>query len=136
MLKLNSITVLIGGCINVLTVIILIQFCDAGVLVIAAVSSIISVIRNLAITVPYTAKILRIKWYTFYKDVLLSCICCAVNALICMLFQAVIEPITWCKMILSVFCASASCLLGLFAIMLTKEEKKQLIKKLRAFVHV
>lgn len=130
-LKLNSISVLVGGVINIVAVILLVNFTDLGLLAIAAISAIITIVRNLVITVPYSAMILNLKWYTFYKDVLISCLCCLVNGVFCSIFQFLIVPTSWLKMIISVFCACILSLISLFVILLSKTEKKNLLNKFR-----
>ena len=130
-LKLNSISVLVGGVINIVAVVLLVNFTDLGLLAIAAISAIITIVRNLVITVPYSAMILNLKWYTFYKDVLISCLCCLVNGVFCSIFQFLIVPTSWLKMIISVFCACILSLISLFVILLSKTEKKNLLNKFR-----
>lgn len=130
-LKLNSISVLVCGVINIIAVILLVNFTDLGLFAIAAISAIITIVRNLLITVPYSAIILNLKWYTFYKDVLISCLCCLINGVFCCIFQFLILPTTWLKMIISVFCACILSLISLFVILLSKTEKKSLLNKFR-----
>lgn len=130
-LKVNSITVVLGGVINVITVFLLLKFTEWGVFAIAAVSAVISVIRNLTIIVPYSAKVLNLKWYTFYKDVLISCLCCLVNGIFCFVFQYIIVPSSWIRMVISVFCACIFSLISLFLLLLSKEEKKLILSKIK-----
>jgi uncharacterized membrane protein YfcA len=108
-----------------------VNFTDLGLLAIAAISAIITIVRNLVITVPYSAIILNLKWYTFYKDVLISCLCCLINGVFCSIFQFLIVPTTWLKMIISVFCACILSLISLFVILLSKSEKQNLLNKFR-----
>lgn len=136
-LVVNSTAVLLGGLLNVLIVVILLRNTSLGLFLVAGVSSVISIIRNLVITVPYTARILGLKWYTFYKDVGISMLCCLVCGLACLLLQAIIPPTTWASLCISV---AASYLLGLFLcniILLRKNERKavfNLIRK-RVLIH-
>lgn len=130
-LRLNSLSVLLCGIINVIVVILLVKFTNLGLLAIAAISAIITILRNLIITVPYSAKILNLKWNTFYKDVLISCLCCFINGVYCVIFQYIVIPTSWFKMVISVFCASVFSLLSLFLLLLSKQEKKQLLCKFR-----
>lgn len=130
-LKLNSLSVLVGGAVNIVAVVLLVRFTDLDLLAIAAVSAIISIVRNLVITVPYSARILNLKWYTFYKDVLISCLCCLVNGVFCGIMQWLIAPSSWIKLILSVFCACVLSLISLFVILLSKSEKQKLLSKFK-----
>lgn len=130
-LKLNSISILCGGVINITVIILLVKYTNSGIYAIAAVSAVISILRNLIITVPYSAKILNLKWYTFYKDVLISCLCCLVNGAYCALFQYIIAPTSWLKMVISVFCACVFSLISLFVLLLSKKEKERLLSKFK-----
>ena len=130
-LKLPSLTVLVGGVINIIAVMLLLKFTSLNLFAIAATSAIISIVRNLTITVPYSAKVLNLKWYTFYKDVLISCLCCAINACFCIAFQFLITPTSWMKLILSVFLACIFSLATILAILLSRQEKRQIINKIR-----
>lgn len=130
-LKLSSLSVLFGGVLNVGVVIFLVKFTNLGLFAIAAVSAIVSIFRNLIITIPFSARILNLKWYTFYKDVLISCLCCIINGTFCVAFQFIIAPTSWIRIILSVFCACVLSLISLFMILLSKSEKKQIINKIR-----
>lgn len=131
-LKLNALSVLAAGIVNIVVVILGIKYTNIdGLILIAVVSSIISIIRNLVITVPYSARILNLKWNTFYKDVLISCLCCIVCGLFCWLFSLLIVPKSWVRLIVSVFCACILSLVSLYYILLNKEERETLIKKFR-----
>ncbi len=114
-LKINSISVVCGGLVNFALVFIFLKYTRLELIAVAGTSSIISIVRNLIITVPYTAKILGLKWYTFYKDVLLSCVFCLMNAVICFMCQRLIVPDSWMSMILS---AGMACSASLFALLL------------------
>lgn len=121
-LKINSISVICGGIINFILVFFLLRHTDLELVAVAGVSSIISIIRNLIITVPYTARLLGLKWYTFYRDVLMSCICCIISACICLIIQRLISPDNWILLIISVV---ISCVIGvilLFVVFLTKRK--------------
>ena len=130
-LKLSSLSVLLGGALNVGVVVLLVKFTDLGMFAIASVSAIVSILRNLIITIPFSARILNLKWYTFYKDVLISCLCCLINGAFCFVFQLIIAPTSWVRIILSVFCACVFSLISLFMVLLSKSEKKQIINKIR-----
>jgi len=132
-LKVNSLSVVIGGILNLLIVIFLLKTTNLGLIAVTGVSSIISILRNLLITVPYTAKILNLKWWTFYKDVMISLLCCLINGSICYFMQKLILPNNWLGMVLSVGCASCLCLIAIFLILFDKGDRKQLIMKIKSF---
>lgn len=129
-LKINSLTVILGGFINILFVYILLKFTSLGVYAVAGVSSVVSIVRNLIVTVPYTAKILKLKWYEFYKDVLISCICFGVVFIISVIMKNIINCNGWITLICSV---AASAAIGFFVeiiLLLSKNERKIIFMKL------
>ena len=129
-LKVNALSVLVGGGVNLLLVYVLLKYTDLGLIAVAGVSSVVSIVRNLFITVPYTAKILDLKWYTFYKDVLISTLCCIMSGAACYVCQKLIVPDSWITFICS---AAVACVISaglMILILLNKEEKRQIIKKI------
>lgn len=130
-LKLNSISIVIGGAINVIVVYLLLRFTSLELLAVAGVSSGISILRNLVVTVPYSAHILGVKWYLFYKDVGISLVCCAISGAVCYAASKLIVPNTWIKLFLSASAAGSVIVLALFWLLLNKEEKRKVINKVR-----
>lgn len=129
-LKFNSITVVLGGLFNFIVVYILLKFTNLGVYAVAGVSSLISIMRNLIITVPYTAKLLRLKWYEFYKDVGVSSICCFIVIGISVLVRHCIACNGWINLIVAV---TISCFFSIVAesvILLNQQERIKLFNKL------
>ena len=86
-LKVNSISVLVGGVVNFVVVFLLLKYTDLRLIAVAGVSSVVSIIRNLVITIPYSAKLLQLKWYVFYRDVLQSCVLSALVFMVCFLVK-------------------------------------------------
>lgn len=129
-LKVNSLSVLIGGAVNILVVFILLRYTSLGLFAIAGVSSCIGIIRNLIVTVPYSARILGLKWYIFYKDVLISCLYCAVCLVICYVFKSLIVPNSWLTMIFSVAVSCLVTLLAQFILFFNAEERATVISRI------
>ncbi len=99
-LKANSLTFLVSGFVNLGVVAILLKNTDLGVYAVAGVSSIISVIRNFVFTAPYTAKLLKLKWYTFYYDVVFSLVCCIINAAVGLVIRNFVDISNWFALVL------------------------------------
>lgn len=127
-LKINSITFVISGCMNVLIVYCLLLNTNMGVYAIASVSSIISIIRNLVVTAPYTAKILGLKWHVFYKDVLISIICCSINFLVAALVSRFIYGGGWLMLVGAVL---ITCFLTFILDMIFILDKRERVSLLR-----
>ena len=128
-LKFNSLTVVAGGFLNFVIVYILLKFTNLGIYAVVGVSSVISIVRNLIITVPYTARLLKLKWYEFYKDVVISCICFVCVVAITFVVNKFIVADNWIMLIVATF---VSCILSFvfeLLLLLRKSERKRLIEK-------
>lgn len=69
-LKANALTVVLNGIISTAIVFVLLKTTDLGLIAIVATSELVGLIRVLAFVVPYGAKCLNKKWYTFYPEAL------------------------------------------------------------------
>ena len=94
-LKVNSVAFLTTGILNLGVVYFLLGHTSLGVYAIAGVSSSLTIVRNLLITAPYTAKLLELPWYEFYKDVGISLLCCALNLVAALVVQLLIPARGW-----------------------------------------
>jgi len=88
-LKFNSLTIVLSGIINTVLVCVFLPRTDGNIYVVAGISTLISIVRNLLFTVPYGAICLGKKWHTFYPVVAKS----VVYVLICSLIGASIERV-------------------------------------------
>lgn len=122
-LRANSIVFVATGAINILLVFVLLKYTGLGVYAVAGVSSSLTIIKNLIFTVPYTAKILGFKWYTFYKDVIISIICCAINGVIAFFVNLFIKPQNWIMLIVAVLITCILTLIVEMFVILNKEER-------------
>lgn len=130
-LKINSITVILGGILNIIIVYILLQYTNLGLYAIAGVSSIVSLLRNLVVTVPYTAYLLNLKWYTFYKDVGISLLCCFCSACVCLIINYILPTDSWGNLIVAVTISCVISAISLFLILLNRPEKKKILEKFK-----
>ena len=128
-LKVNSITFLLTGAANFIIVYALLLKTDLGVYAIAGVSSILSIIRNLCVTVPYTAHLLKLKWYVFYADVAMSMLCCGIAAGISFAVKYFIAINGWATLFVAVIIACSLSLLIQIMILLTRQERQVLVAK-------
>lgn len=130
-LAVNSISFLVTGILNFLIVYLLLEFTDLGLLAVAGTSSVLSMIRSAIITIPYTAKILGLKWYYFYKDSITSLICCGLVALISVGFRYLIMPKGWGMLILAIAVSVIMSIICSIFVILNKEQRKKLLVKMR-----
>ena len=130
-LKVNSISVLVGGVVNFVVVFLLLKYTDLGLIAVAGVSSVVSIIRNLLITIPYSAKLLQLKWYVFYRDVLQSCVLSALVFAVCLLAKKIIQPNGWFSLVCSIVCSGIISVVVAVVIMMNASERKLLFNKIR-----
>ncbi|MBD7913313.1 polysaccharide pyruvyl transferase family protein [Clostridium cibarium] len=130
-LCLNSTTFLIAGFFNFIIVFVLLKCTNLGVYAVAGVSSSITIFRNLLFTVPYTARLLGLKWYEFFKDVGVSVVCCLIVGIISFVIKSFVAVNSWYILIIVVAISSVLSFLANIVIVLNKNEKKNLLKKFR-----
>ena len=118
----NAIAVIICGIINTLVVLILLKTTDLGIYAVAGVSTVLAIIRNLVFTVPYGAICLKIKWYSFYPDVIRNILFVVISSLPCLLIESLIKEGGWLSLIaLGIIVVSVSAFLGYFIILNKKD---------------
>lgn len=69
-LKLNAIVLIISGLLSTVIVLILLNTTDSGIYAVAGVSTVLIILKNVFIIVPYGAKCLSMKWYALYPEVI------------------------------------------------------------------
>lgn len=122
----NSIVALLA-CILVLT---LLKFTDLGLYAIAGVSSVLFIIKDLVFTLPYIARCMNKKWYSFYPKMFKSWICISTVAVVGWFFRSQFIVNTWKLLICSaLLIAIISVVINLF-IITNKEQRCKLKSKL------
>lgn len=129
-LKLNSLTFLLSGFINLGLVWVLLNTTSLGAYAIAGVSSVISIIRNMLFTAPYAAKLLKLKWNTFYVDVMFSIVCCGINAGIGYSIKLLLNYQGWIGLIIMVVVTCIITFIIEILIILNKEERTKILNKI------
>lgn len=69
-LKLNAIVLVLSGLLSTGIVFVLLETTDLGIYAVAGVSTVIMILKNFFIIVPYGAKCLNMKWYALYPEVI------------------------------------------------------------------
>lgn len=134
-LKVNSIAFTATGVLNIFVVYAALKFTDLGVVAIAGTSSALTIIRNLAVTAPYIAKLLGLKWYEFYKDVWISMGCCLINFAAAALVKQIYVPKNYIGLFMAVAMTCLISILADFYFILNKEEQNVIIRKIRRMLH-
>ncbi len=125
--KLNSVVILLSGVLTTATVFVLLETTDLGVYAIAGVSTFYGILRNLVFTPIYAARCLKVKWYTFYGDILLGLASIGAICLTALPFQLLIEIDGWIKLFAVGIAAGAAALAVNFLIVLRKNERKMVL---------
>ena len=130
-LKYNSITFLACGLLNIAIVFVLLKTTSWSVYAVAGVSVALTILRTLFFVIPYTARIFEIKWFTFYKDVLLSIFISGICFASAMLVKIIVKPNGWISLIGSILISAlVSFVVDLF-IILSKKERNMILQKIR-----
>lgn len=133
--KLNSVVILLSGILTTATVFVLLETTDLGVYAIAGVSTFYGILRNLVFTPIYAARCLKVKWYTFYGDILLGLASIGAICLTALPFQMLIEIDGWIKLFAVGIAAGVAALAVNFLIVLRKNERKMVLDMVRKKLH-
>ena len=128
--KENALSVIMGGIVNVFLTLVVLQTTDLGIFAVLGISSIISILKNIMFTIPFSAKYLGLKWHSFFPLVGLTFITFAVNYSIGFMLSHVFSITTWLGLA-GMVCAFS--ILGLCLntfIILRKGEREILIEKI------
>lgn len=128
-LKLNSISYCIGAVISILVSVLCVKYTSFGIYAVAGVSSIITIIRNLIVMLPYAAKILGLKWFAFYKYVVINIGCSIIVAGISFAVRAVMPLSSWFDFFVACCVTGIISVLCLSLLVLKKEQRKALLNR-------
>ena len=123
--KLNSVVILLCGILTTTTVFVLLETTNLGVYAIVGTSMVFGILRNLVFTPIYAARCLKVRWYTFYGDIILGLVSIGTICLTVLPFQLLIEIDGWMKLF-GVGIVAGILALNFF-IVLRKNERKMVI---------
>ncbi|MHB8131223.1 MAG: oligosaccharide flippase family protein [Mobilitalea sp.] len=131
-LKPKAIVSLITAIISFCITYILLKTTNLGLFAVAGVSTTIGILQNYCFTFPYAAKIMKQKWYVFYRLSFRGVFCFCLNAIIFFLVKKIFVIDNWMTFILvGIICG----ILGLLAnayVVLNKSERTLLFNKIRS----
>lgn len=128
-IKINSLLVCVTGFLNVSTVYILLKSTGCGLYVVAGVSSIYSILRNLIYTVPFGAIYIKCPWYTFFPEIGKNILSVTVISTISMIFKGYMPGITWSWLFIFATFAGAVGFLLNFYFVLNREDRELCMKR-------
>lgn len=128
-LQVNAISFLISGIINVAVVFFVLKSgYQYGIFAVAGVSGVLSVVRNLLVTLPYLAKILNLRWYEFYKDAGMSVLCSGLVLASVLLVKRFVVISGWFSLSIAVLLAAIMAVICEVFVLCNKEERMKLIQ--------
>lgn len=129
-IKVNSILVCITGLLNVGIVYVLLKTTSLGLYAIVAVSTSLSIIRNLFYTLIYGAKYIGEKWWTFFPEIFKSLLSIGIDLAIGITLKQIINPASWMDLIIV---AAILCLISFVVnclVSVSNEDKKMYFSKI------
>lgn len=99
--KENAISVLIQGILNTIIVLILLKTTNLGIYAVAGVSTILNIIRATIFAAPYGAKLLNLKWYTFFPDIIKSVLSVIILSILSYITKILVPANSWITLIIS-----------------------------------
>lgn len=130
-LKVNAVVACIVGVLNTFLVYVLLKTTDLGLYAVAGLSSILAIIKNLTIIIPYGAICLEEKWYAFYPAAIRPVIYTACSCVVALFLIRFLPFSGWLNLILSgVISGIVAVVIGLY-IILSKNDRNYLFSKLK-----
>ena len=129
--KLNSVVIVLSGALTVATVFVLLKTTDLGMYAIVGVSTVYGILRNLIFTPLYAARCLKVKWYTFYGDILMGLVSIGAVCLVILPFELFIQIDGWIKLFAVGIAAGILALLVNFFVVLRKGEREMVLDMIK-----
>ena len=133
-LKIPALATLATGVLNTLIVFILLNTTEFGIYAVVSVSSVLALGRNLFINIPYSAKCVGVRPWTFYKIAGNSFLFVVISSAAGSVTAYIFQPASWGWLIL---CASMMCIASVvleFLVFFSKEEKRNLVAMVKTIL--
>jgi len=122
--KIPALMTLLNGVLTVMINMLLLNFTDLGVYAIAATASVLGMLRNGIFTPLYGAYCLKVKYSTFYHEIMTGILCLGLNIGVGFLFYLLISTGgNWISLILSAGSMAVVCIVINFFIVLSSQER-------------
>ena len=122
--KANSLLLILAGIVSTAIVFIVINTTEFGIYAVAGASSVVNIVRNMCYTVPFSAKYLGFKWYTFFPQVGKSVVSVLIIVLLGYFVKIIFNPDSWVILVLT---CGITTIIGFFInifVVLSSEERK------------
>lgn len=130
-LKVPSLVLLGAGILNTVAIFILLKTTSLGIWAIPIVGAIQHALRNFLFTPAYAAHCLKLKWHTFYPNVLRGCMGLGVAVMVGWFTKRYMDGDSWSQLIAeAMVVAGISYLVNLF-ILLSRSDRAFLVQKVK-----
>lgn len=130
-LKMPAIITLVTGVLNTSIVLLLLNTTSLGIYAVVGVSSLLGILRNICLNVPYSAYCIGEKVSVFYKMVLRSVIMLIIGSVFGVGVVQLLEPDNWWMLILSAGCMAVLSLGANFILFFRRSEKAELVNLIK-----
>ena len=131
----NAIAVLVSGTASIVITLVLVRTTPLGLYAVSGVSSVVSLVRNLAFMLPVTASYLGCKWYQFYRQVLRSNVSVVVLLAMGFFVKVLMPEGSWALFLLAVTMFAALGFMFNIVFLLTHTERELLKKVIKVKLH-
>ncbi len=122
-LSFNALTYLGFAAASFLCTFLLVRFTTLGVYAVALVSSVFSIVRNLALIIPYYGKLMSKPLHYYYRFVLLSLLAFAIACAVSSVVLFALKPASWMMMVVAVFLSAVISYVTTFFVTYDAEQK-------------
>ncbi len=133
--KTNSIVVVASGVFSILLTIALIRYSNIGIYAVAGISTIVTLLRNMLFTLPMTAIYLGFSWKRFYPQVIKTIAVSIILIIIGICIKPYVKTDTWINLFISVALYSVISMLVSSFLLLNKDERLVLFRRLSARIN-
>ena len=133
--KTNSIVVVASGVFSILLTIALIRYSNIGIYAVAGISTIVTLLRNMLFTLPMTAIYLGFSWKRFYPQVIKTITVSIILIIIGICIKPYVKTDTWINLFISVVLYSVISMLVSSFLLLNKDERLILFRRLSARIN-
>ena len=131
-LRVNSVTFMGGAVLNIVFVLLALNFTDLGIFAIAGVSAGISVVRNLFVIAPYVSHLLGKPWWMVYKETFVSLLSVGTSVAISLGVAFVVPTGTWGSLIATIVLSCVSSWIVVFVATFSSEQRRSYMGLIKA----
>ncbi len=132
--KINSLAMVTNGVVSLLLTVVAVKYTPLGVYAVVGISELCCFIRNFVFVIPFSAKSLGLKWYTFFPIVGYSLFSGLIVLASAFLVKLIIPCNTWIMLILSCAIFSVIAMVVCTLVVLKKQEREILFDKIKSLV--